>query len=208
MSETRRGPGERGISVVAFVRSATLAEPVEEAIQRIRRLDAEGVIDRLEIRLWPDEVRLRRDGVKSGVVEHYERFASWANRACKSLEPAFEVRTCRSEITGESGVILRTPVMGLAVYEGRFLRAVFPHEDTGETHTVAEAIERLAAGEFRRVWSRSPSPDEGTCPECGTTVVNVQGLLACAACDWTGARPVGRPARTARGRRRVPGGPA
>lgn len=191
--------GGRELGVVMFVRAGTLAGPVEEAVERLRRLDAEEVVDDVTVRGWPDEVLLGAGDTDSETVEAYERFVAWAAREDSSIAPAFDVRTQHSRLTGESGEVLRTPVMCLAVYEGDRLAAVFPHVDREGCHTVPDAVDALAAGEFEEITGDRPvGVDEGICPACGTGVVNVQGLVACPECDWVAHRPSHRETRRQR----------
>lgn len=70
-------------------------------------------------------------------------FQEWAKRNDCSLEPAFQVRSVDSEITGEQYRALVFPVQLLAEYEGAELTCVTPHTVDGETVTVRDRLTML-----------------------------------------------------------------
>ncbi|MFB6304865.1 MAG: HTH domain-containing protein [Haloferacaceae archaeon] len=177
---TLRVPADgRECTVQAFVRAERVGD-IDEVLARLGRLAEAGVIDGLSVRTWPSAAPLSPD-VRAPTVDRYDRFAAWADREGKSLEPGFQVRTRSSDITGASRRVLTTPTACLAVYEGELLRSVFPHADDDGHHSVADAVDALEAGRFRP----AGAPRVDVCPDCGTGLVNVQGLLACADCAWS-----------------------
>lgn len=74
-------------------------------------------------------------------------FQEWAKRNDCSLEPAFQVRSVDSEISGEQYRALVFPVQLLAEYEGSDLRCVTPHTTDGETVTVMDRLAMLEGEE-------------------------------------------------------------
>lgn len=146
MDQMTTGTPRGEFTVRMFVRPMSLAEPIDEKIHRLQQLEAEGVLDALVVQAWPDEVPLSSDHTGTDVVETYQRFAAWAAREDKSIEPSFDTRTRHSMVTDESREILTMPVMCLAVYDGEALRAVYPHTDEDGHHPVAAAIDALAGG--------------------------------------------------------------
>jgi hypothetical protein len=74
-------------------------------------------------------------------------FQEWAKRNDCSLEPAFQVRSVDSEISGEQYRALVFPVQLLAEYEGSELTCVTPHTADGETVTVTDRLAMLEAEE-------------------------------------------------------------
>jgi len=74
-------------------------------------------------------------------------FQEWAKHNDCSLEPAFEVRSVDSEITGEQYRALVFPVQLLAEYQGSELTCVTPHTADGETVTVRDRLSMLEGAE-------------------------------------------------------------
>lgn len=182
MSESQTGD-EREVIVQPFLRTTMGPDAVSDTLRRLRQLDVEGVLAVQPVQRWPATVCLSSDGRRSGVLDVYQEFATWADHADKSLEPGFRTRTRRSELTGESNTVLTLPVISLAVYVDRALTSVFPHADGDGVHSVADAVEGFEID--RPVGRERPSPSATvTCPDCGSRAVNVQGLLACPDCGW------------------------
>lgn len=184
------------VTARVFVRASSWCDPVHATLRRLQRLDREGLLTDLRVQVWPAAVRRSPEAVETTVDEYYAQFAAWADREGKAIEPAFEVCPRHSRFTGESHEVLRPPMLCLALYEDDRLGAVFPHTDGDGVHTVADAVDALVDGDIPLLaddWSGS-LPD-GTCPACGGTVVDVQGLLACHDCDWVAAHPVARSRR-------------
>nr|WP_101296883.1 HTH domain-containing protein [Halegenticoccus soli] len=164
-----------------FVRPALCLDPVDTRLATLRSLEEDGVIDALLIRAWPEVLPLSAQSVYGEFLDAYERFADWADGHGLSIHPPFVVRTTTSTFTGETKTLLRTPVMCLAVYRDETLVGVYPHS-TGESHrNVAEAISLLETGEFagRPRCSSPATADTDACPECGGSLVNVQGIVVC-----------------------------
>jgi hypothetical protein len=74
-------------------------------------------------------------------------FQEWAKRNDCTLEPAFQVRSVDSEITGEQYRALVFPAQLLAEYEGSELTCVTPHTAEGETVTVRDRLTMLEGEE-------------------------------------------------------------
>jgi hypothetical protein len=70
-------------------------------------------------------------------------FQEWAKRNDCSLEPAFQVRSVDSEISGEQYRALVFPTQLLAEYKGSELTCVTPHTADGETVTVRDRLTML-----------------------------------------------------------------
>ncbi|WP_058997269.1 HTH domain-containing protein [Haloarcula sp. CBA1127] len=74
-------------------------------------------------------------------------FQEWAKRNGCSLEPAFQVRSVDSEISGEQYRALVFPVQLLAEYAGSELKCVTPHTTDGETVTVMDRLTMIEGEE-------------------------------------------------------------
>jgi hypothetical protein len=149
----------RPVAVELYCRAATAAAvPLDRHHRRLTRLSRAGVVDSVTVRTWDGRVTLDAvadgpDGAPDAAVDDRERavrafraFSKWADREEVTLAPAFGRREHESAFTGETGVTLRLPVVGMAVRAGEELRAVYPHHDDGPV-TVEEGVRRLAAEE-------------------------------------------------------------
>lgn len=130
------------------------AEGVPASIyDRLRRLEAEGVIDDCEVEVWGRKVPRRlgddRPAIATDLLDRIDEFRAWADRTGASLDRCFHESTVRSELTDEVRTEVRLPVVCLAVYDGDDLTAVFPHAEAGEEYTVADGLEALASGDRR-----------------------------------------------------------
>lgn len=182
--ERRPTPTDRdGIAVDLYVRPAQLEESLGDYIATLNRMERDGVLDGVTIHTWPSKVPARSP--TTDVVERFREFRSWADANDATIQPPFSVRTVESEFTGETGTYISTPVLCMAVRDDESLVGVYPYTAGTEHHSIADGIERLQAGEVpsRNVQSTAAAFD-GTCAECGGTVVNVQGIDACHDCAW------------------------
>ncbi|ELY62191.1 HTH domain-containing protein [Natronolimnohabitans innermongolicus] len=186
------------ITAVCHVRAPLLLEPVDRQIETLRACESEGAVDDLLLRSWPKEIALSDDSPYQEALESFERFERWADRRGVSVRPPFRERTTTSQITGETTKLLVTPLLCLELYADDELVGVFPHTDetTDETHTSDEAIAALRTGDRPTPLGTEPEsesertdakPDvETDCPECGSSLVDGQGLFACLECGWIG----------------------
>lgn len=174
-------------TVACHVRAPMLLEPIDAHVETLRACEAEGAIDHLLVRSWPDSVGLAEESPDREVLDRFERFDRWAERRGVTVRPPFEVRSHVSQVTGERRDRLVTPLICLAVYRDDELAAVFPHSGDGETRTVAEAVAALRTGELPEpLGTPAPRVATGTCPECGEGLATGQGLYACPDCGWVG----------------------
>lgn len=179
-------------TIVAHVRAPLLLEPVDSQIETLRACESEGAIDDLLLRSWPKEVTRSETSPHQEVLKAYERFESWADRRGVSIRPPFRERTSTSQVTGETRELLVTPLLCLEVYADDEFVGVFPHSeaDGDETYTSDEAIATLRTGELPTPLGEEPTVEpaanDGACPECGSSLVDGQGLYACAECEWVG----------------------
>ncbi|MDZ7730542.1 MAG: HTH domain-containing protein [Natrialbaceae archaeon] len=104
-------------------------------------------------------------------------------------------RTTTSLASDSEWEVLTTPVLCLAMYAGSQLLGVFPHTDGDTTYSAADAIGSLRTGELPPMLEPPNEPltdgtavadrtDRSLCPDCGSGLVNVQGLLTCTDCTW------------------------
>lgn len=176
------------ITAVCHVRAPLLLEPIDRQIETLQACESEGSIDDLLLRSWPKEVSRDESTLHHEVLETYDRFSQWADQRGVSIEPPFNTRTSTSQVTGESRELLVTPLLCLEVYADDELVGVFPHSEGNETYTTDEVIAQLRTGELPTPLGQSPTRTGSSteCPECGESIVDGQGLYACAECGWTG----------------------
>lgn len=177
------------LTVSCHVRAPMLLEPVDAHVESLRRCAAEGAIDDLVLRSWPDQVRRSPESPEQDVLERFEAFSSWADRAGVDVQPPFETRTRTSMVSGAETDLLVLPLCCLALYdEAGGLVGVYPHSADGETCTVEDAIASLRSGAVPVPLSGAPARVErgDLCPECRGLLVNGQGLYSCPDCAWVG----------------------
>lgn len=190
MSETR-DTDTAALTAVCHVRAPLLLEPIDEQVETLQVCESEGAIDELLLRSWPQEVALTDETPYQEVIDNYERFTQWADGRGVSVEPPFRERSTTSQVTGETRERLVTPLLCLEVYADDELVGVFPHTDerTEETYTTDEAIATLRTGEVPTPLGSTEDTRASagsTCPDCGGTLVDGQGLFACSDCGWLG----------------------
>lgn len=186
------------ITAVCHVRAPLLLEPVDSQIETLQACESEGSIDEHLLRSWPKEVRLNDDTPYQEALESFERFEAWADSQGVSVRPPFRKRSTTSQVTGKTKELLVMPLLCLEVYADDELVGVFPHTDEAaeETYTTEEAIATLRTGELPTPLAGEPetpaessveAADRTTCPDCGGSMVDGQGLFACSDCGWVGA---------------------
>lgn len=208
-------PAPADLTIACHVRPTLVLEPIDAKIETLRQCEHDGTIDTLLLRSWPGEVAMQDDSPHPEVLEQYDRFADWADRAGVSIHPPFQTRETTSIVSDRTIERLVTPTICLAAYDRDRLVGVFPHSDGETTHTVSEAIADLRTGQVPEpllrhggVAARSTprpigAPDavdlpsrprpamaagesRPACPDCGDGLTNVQGILDCDGCEWIG----------------------
>lgn len=199
------------LTAVCHVRAPLLLEPLDSKIETLRTCEANGDIDSLLLRSWPDEVALTETSPNQEVVDCFERFEQWADAHGVSVRPPFAIRTSTSLVSDDSRPVLVTPLLCLALYYDDSLVGVYPHSDGETTDTATEAIAALRTGEVptlpeppapstdgvsldtpARVSETEPSTattrhsvtTPTSCPHCERQLVNVHGIWACTDCQW------------------------
>jgi hypothetical protein len=120
-----------------------------EVVDRLERLEADGRIDDLDVDVWGKSTELVRtaDRDSGDVRETVAEFERWASENDRTLRPAFGRHGVDAD--GDGRVVL--PLLCLAVYEAKTVRAVYPHVDGEDVYTI-HGIEAL----------ESRSPKEGS----------------------------------------------
>lgn len=128
MSETQMGT----VRAELHHRPEVPGNGITSRVEDIREsLEDGGAVDEVDVSVWSRETPAS-PGTRA--FETYRRFADWADQNGVSVEPAFKKRRRDSELLGESGEVVVTPCVALAVYLDDTLLAVYPHTDAdGDT---------------------------------------------------------------------------
>ncbi len=119
----------------------------DAVVETLRTCHESGRIADLNVDCWPKDVSLANELLEDPAVAIVDEFERWAAENGVSLEPAFDVRSVHSSITGEKDRVLSLPSICIACYNGDELVAVFPCSNDDRTITVPDAIEALAGGD-------------------------------------------------------------
>jgi hypothetical protein len=149
--ETGSEPPEP-LTVELYVRSLcgeAAKEPQEAVIERLSRLERDGVVDEYTVRVWgrricPDTAAADTDAGRF-VLDRIEAFEDWAAEAGASVRSFFDTAEVDSSITGESYEAITVPTLTLAEFRGEELQWVSPCADGGTVYTVADRLDALEA---------------------------------------------------------------
>lgn len=122
-----------------------VSETIDDALARLRALEREGEIEELRVDSWGVRGGRCAD-LDEGAASTLEEFESWADRADRSLAPAFDRREVSSAFCDRSVRRIDVPILSIAVYAGDRLRCVTPCSDRDRTYTVQDCIDALATG--------------------------------------------------------------
>ncbi|MFB6172878.1 MAG: HTH domain-containing protein [Haloarculaceae archaeon] len=122
-------------------------EAQQATLDRMRTLEAEGVLGDSTVAGWGKQVLTFESDVRTEADAALAAFERWADRADASLEPAFDRRTESSLLSQETYEVAIFPVVCLALYEGNEVCGVFPCTVDDEVYTVQDALDALADGD-------------------------------------------------------------
>lgn len=150
MQYTHTPPRTVELWIRSFVPVAT--PRCERALECVRDLEAEGVLDDVEVGVWGREFARTTLSHRVPQLEvihrRLEAFEAWAETTDRDLEPFFTRRHVESEITGEQHVRWRLPVLALAEFTGGELVHVAPCTVDDRSVDVFDRLEALANDEF------------------------------------------------------------
>jgi hypothetical protein len=130
----------------------------QEAVNRLTELTRSGHIDDYEVHVWGKELRtdgpLASTDYQQRVLSHVREFQAWADRHGYTLNGAFDRRTVRSSLAGESFTVLSLPTLCLGVYEGNELTDVYPCHDGEEACSVTEYLKSFEEANVARFASQ------------------------------------------------------
>ncbi|MDL5362232.1 HTH domain-containing protein [Halalkalicoccus sp. NIPERK01] len=122
--------------------------PVQSrVIDRLQTLGETESVAELDIDVWGPSMGgwSPADRDPTGTRETVAEFEQWANDHGCTLRPALDRRGAGSgsDDGGTRGGDVVLPLLCLAIYDGETLRAVYPHVDGEEVHTIHDGIEVL-----------------------------------------------------------------
>jgi hypothetical protein len=179
--------GSKRVTVSAYVRPALLLDPIDSKLATLQSLDEDDTIADLEVNMWPRKVPLHQETLHTDVFDTFQRFEEWTEMNGVTIRPPFMVETTSSELRDRTQSILRTPSMCLAISVDDKLVGVFPHTDGGTEYGLTEAIAALKTDELftgGALTEMVSTAIHDSCPDCGGTLVNVQGVELCHDCAW------------------------
>lgn len=111
---------------------------------RLQQRCADGTIDDVAVHTWEREAYVPTDDrAKTEACEKFDEFERWATEHDWELEPGFDRHRRSSIHTDEPVEAVTLPIMCLAVYDDRSLRAVAPCSDGDRVFTVHDCLAAL-----------------------------------------------------------------
>jgi hypothetical protein len=126
----------------------------QRVLDRIRRLDDQGVLDAAGVAARWDGIETYAGDVRPDAIATYEEFRDWADANDFSLQPAFDTRPRYVTGTTEVRDAVIFPVVAMAIYVDDDLLAVLPSADEFGHYTVHEALEGFERGDIDRWLAR------------------------------------------------------
>jgi hypothetical protein len=130
----------------------------EAVIERLERLDADGVIGGFSVIVWGKQIARESAGAHTDegryILNRVAEFRQWALSNNVSLESFYQTREVGNDATGEEFTATVLPVMGLAEYQDGELGHVAPCTEGDVVHTITDRLDRLEQGEPSALESR------------------------------------------------------
>jgi DNA-binding Lrp family transcriptional regulator len=152
-SRVETGDADAGpVTVELYVRSLCSGierPPQESAIERLERLERDGVLDEYTVHVWGRRVSPDSAAAETAagrfVLSRIDEFRNWARRNGASVRSFFDTHEVDSAITGESYTAITVPALTLAEFHGDDLHRVTPCSRDGAVHTVDDHLDALEA---------------------------------------------------------------
>lgn len=120
----------------AHLRSYTpVSEPQNEVVASARTLESTGKVDDCEIIKWPSSVPLTED---THAVRVHEKVTDWAEETDIDVDRPFRIHERTNPVTGETEVVLHTPVVYVTLEADDELVGVAPCTLPDGTHVSAK----------------------------------------------------------------------
>jgi DNA-binding Lrp family transcriptional regulator len=169
-SETDEEPTAPALELYVRSLSAdTVHGPRESVLERLSRLEREGVAAEYTVHVWGRRVSpetAARTEAGRFLLDRIERFRDRSRRNATSTRSFFEPHEVTSSITGESYTAVTVPSLALAEFRDGALRRVTPSADGGTVRTVEDHLDAIeAAGATDRAGTAVPVPTPPFGPE-------------------------------------------
>jgi DNA-binding Lrp family transcriptional regulator len=169
-SETDEEPTTPALELYVRSLSAdTVHGPRESVLERLSRLEREGVVAEYTVHVWGRRVSpetAARTEAGRFLLDRIERFRDRSRRNATSTRSFFEPHEVTSSITGESYTAVTVPSLALAEFRDGALRRVTPSADGGTVRTVEDHLDAIeAAGATDRAGTAVPAPTPPFGPE-------------------------------------------
>ena len=139
---------DTGLRAELYVREDThRGLGVQQVVDRSNRLEANGVLGESMVAGTWHRCHTRAEDWRSAAMDTYEEFRVWAETNGFSLEPGFQQRVRSFVGMDDVEDVVVFPIVALALYDDRDLRAVFPCTDEERTHTVESALAAFERGD-------------------------------------------------------------
>lgn len=116
-------------------------------IERLERLEAAGVVEAFDIRIWGKQVApstaAARTETGRAALDRYEQFKEWAEHNDRSLGSFFDVHPVELGMTGEQYTAVMFPVVTMAEYRDGDLVHVAPCTDGDTVYTVGDRLDTI-----------------------------------------------------------------
>lgn len=147
------GAGGSTPRIEVYVRSLRPGDRTAQrrALDTLDELSEGGEIAGYDVVVWGDRVPSTPGDLRTRagrfVLDRVVVFQQWADRNDATIDSAFDVRTVDSTVTGEQYTELVLPRMVVAAVAGDQLLGVAPATTDGTHYSVAEFLDRVAAGD-------------------------------------------------------------
>lgn len=166
-AEPRTPSVESGQAAVLYLRGSPVnREHENEIIRELNTLAADGYLDDVVVKTWPEKVSYQHDrGMRSVVIDEFESFVEWARDHDVSICPPFSRREHTSSITNEHDELLHTPMMFLSVVDQDGIVGLYPCRHGDDVTSIEDWLarfDRVDRDEPRRVASGRAEAPSGT----------------------------------------------
>lgn len=134
----------------------------EAVLNRLERLEDEGLIDDYNVRVWGKQIdpTTKAADTEQGrfILNRIAEFQQWSLANNATLESFYQTREQSSSITGEEHTTIVLPKMGLAEYHGSELEKVTPSTQGDVVDSVVDHLESIERRATAPVQERAAAP--------------------------------------------------
>lgn len=164
--ETSTPPDTSDRHVELYVRSLSYPNTFRRGgcvVDRLERLESAGVISGFDVTVWGRELVISgttaRTETGRRLLDRFEAFRRWTERAADAAGSVFEVRRVESEVTGDEYTSVVFPVTVMAEFVGDELAHVTPCSEGDGVCSVDDRLDTLEAATDRDESARGEAVD-------------------------------------------------